>query len=341
MIDKYLIRFALLEDVDAIMSFINENWKKDHILATNKSFFLYEYQCEERINFALAIDVTNNKIVGICGFIKNTKAYVNSSIWGSVWKVVKTDDSMLGIKILEFVNTKSGCKVFSSCGIAPTTIPIYKFLRFQIGELNHYYRLNDKETYKVAKIVSKDIPKIIVNNEISFKEFDFFSDLQAYFDIASFSDSLPYKDSWYIEKRYFNHPIYQYKVVGIVNSLRQINSILITREIECNGVKILRIVDFIGDYNQLSEIDNAIQDLMNKNNYEYVDIYVGGFKLDSIEKSGFKLKTQDDLNCIPNYFEPFIQENIKIHYFTTSEQDFLIFKGDGDQDRPNFMPHSK
>ncbi|MQP24772.1 hypothetical protein GFJ94_06805 [Flavobacterium sp. LMO8] len=340
MLDKHLIRFATLQDVDAIMTFINENWKEGHVLATNKSFFLYEYQCGERINFALAIDVADNKIVGLCGFIKNTEAYQNSCIWGSVWKVIKTDDPMLGIKILEYLHTQSECKIFSSCGIAPKTIPIYQFLRFKTGKLNHYYRLNDKETYKVAKIVSKEISEFKVNNEVSFKEFKTFSDLQAHFDIASFSNSLPYKDGWYIEKRYFKHPVYQYKVFGIDDNFGQIKSILIAREVGYNGVKVLRIVDFIGNYNQLAETGNAIQEIMHKNDYEYVDFYAGGFKLDAIEKAGFKLKTEADLNCIPNYFEPFVHENTTIHYFTTSEQDFLIFKGDGDQDRPNFIPQS-
>lgn len=340
MIDKHLIRFATLEDVDAIMTFINENWKEGHLLATNKSFFLYEYQCGERINFALAIDITANKIVGLCGFIKNTEAYQNSCIWGSIWKVIKTDDPMLGIKILEFIHTQSGCKIFSSCGIAPKTIPIYQFLRFKTGRLNHYYRLNDKESYKVAKIVSKEIPEFVKNNTVSFKEFTTFSDLQTHFDISSFSDALPYKDTWYIEKRYYNHPVYHYKVLGIDNNLGQIKSILITREVACNGAKVLRIVDFIGDYTQLAGIGNAIQQVMNKNDYEYVDLYAGGLQLDVIEQAGFQLKTDADLNCIPNYFEPFVQENTAIHYFTTSEQNFLIFKGDGDQDRPNFIPQS-
>lgn len=340
MLDKHLIRFATLEDVDAIMTFINENWKEGHLLATNKSFFLYEYQCGERINFALAIDVTDNKIVGLCGFIKNTEAYQNSCIWGSVWKVIKTDDPMLGIKILEFIHTQSDCKIFSSCGIAPKTIPIYQFLRFKTGRLNHYYSLNDKESYKVAKIVSKEIPEFVKNNNVSFKEFTTFSDLQKHFDISSFSDALPYKDAWYLEKRYFNHPVYHYKVLGIDDNLGQIKSILVTREVVCTGAKVLRIVDFIGDYSQLSEIGNAIQEVMNTNNYEYVDLYAGGFQLDAIEKAGFQLKRENDLNCIPNYFEPFVQENITIHYFTTFEQDFLILKGDGDQDRPNFIPYS-
>ena len=43
---------------------------------------------------------------------------------------------------------------------------------------------------------------------------------------------------------------------------------------------------------------------------------------------------------IPNYFEPFIQENISISYFTDSQnlENLRIFKADGDQDRPSIMP---
>jgi hypothetical protein len=338
MLEKHIIRFATVQDVDAIMAFINENWREGHILATNKDFFLYEYQFGERINFAIAIDVDANNIIGLCGFIKNTKEYQNSCIWGSVWKVIKTDDPMLGIKILQFIHKESGCLIFSSCGIAPKTIPIYQFLRFKTGKLNHYYRLKDKEVYTVAVIVNKVIPEFIPNNTVSLKTFSVFSDLKSHFAIDSFSEVLPFKDSWYLEKRYFNNPIYQYKVLGISFNSDKVTSILIAREIVCNAVKILRIVDFIGDYNQLSEIGKAIQEVLDSNDYEYVDFYAGGLELDVLEKAGFKLKEVSDLNCIPNYFEPFVQENVAIHYFTTSEQDFLIFKGDGDQDRPNVNP---
>lgn len=37
-----------------------------------------------------------------------------------------------------------------------------------------------------------------------------------------------------------------------------------------------------------------------------------------------------------SYFEPFVQENIPLNFFTTYDLDKVwIFKGDGDQDRPN------
>jgi hypothetical protein len=43
------------------------------------------------------------------------------------------------------------------------------------------------------------------------------------------------------------------------------------------------------------------------------------------------------LNIIPNYFEPFVAENIDIYFFSNTNEKVYIFKGDGDQDRPNFI----
>ena len=70
------------------------------------------------------------------------------------------------------------------------------------------------------------------------------------------------------------------------------------------------------------------------NDYEYVDFYCHGIPIETMKKLGFKLKDEYDSNIIPNYFEPFIQENIPIYFFTTSNENSYIFKADGDQDRP-------
>jgi len=55
-------------------------------------------------------------------------------------------------------------------------------------------------------------------------------------------------------------------------------------------------------------------------------------------KSGF-VKAGDSQNLvIPDYFEPFVKSNIDIFFARKSENienDIILFKGDGDQDRPN------
>ena len=39
---RYEIRLAMYSEISEIMQFIDEYWKKGHILATNRDFFEYE-----------------------------------------------------------------------------------------------------------------------------------------------------------------------------------------------------------------------------------------------------------------------------------------------------------
>ena len=53
---------------------------------------------------------------------------------------------------------------------------------------------------------------------------------------------------------------------------------------------------------------------------------------------GFKIKSDNSKKIIPNYFEPFIRENIIINFAYKSKfnrKNFFLFKGDCDQERPN------
>ena len=55
-------------------------------------------------------------------------------------------------------------------------------------------------------------------------------------------------------------------------------------------------------------------------------------------KTGFKIKKNNSKIIIPNYFEPFLRQNININYaikkISLRDNQFL-FKGDCDQERPN------
>ena len=50
---------------------------------------------------------------------------------------------------------------------------------------------------------------------------------------------------------------------------------------------------------------------------------------------GFVKKGLSDI--VPNYFEPFLKQNINIDYAFKSKSPYVIFKGDSDQDRPNLI----
>ena len=111
---------------------------------------------------------------------------------------------------------------------------------------------------------------------------------------------------------------------------------MMARVIECNGSRILRMVDYMGDQRLFSGMRNTLDKIMKEMNLEYMDFYTYGFEEQYLWDAGFSYRSDDDPNIIPNYFEPFLRENVDIwaHYKLDGT---MFFKADGDQDRPNKM----
>ena len=51
--------------------------------------------------------------------------------------------------------------------------------------------------------------------------------------------------------------------------------------------------------------------------------------------AGFCERREGDANILPNYLQPPLFENTEYYYFTSDPGRFVLFKADGDQDRPN------
>lgn len=339
--ERYDIRLAKYEDIEDIMGFINKHWQKDHILSQDRVLFEYEYLEGEDVNFILAIDRETNSIEATLGFIKssNTKNSRKRDIWGTMWKVNDDKDNipLLGVELSKRIFNLTDCRTYISNGTNPkTTIPIRELMFGDKGvKMDHYYYLNPYiDQYKIAIINKKkqfrkkfDIPKTNI------KKFENIKKLRESFKIEDVNQ-IPYKDSWYFNKRYFNHPYYKYLVYGLEKKCGNIGALLVAREISLKGRKILRIVDYIGEQMLFSGMNNTFEKFFKENKYEYIDFYTYGFEEVAILNCGFNLRDENDENKIPDYFKPFVQENIDIwcHY---KFEGTLFFKADGDQDRPN------
>jgi hypothetical protein len=148
---------------------------------------------------------------------------------------------------------------------------------------------------------------------------------------------IPHKDKNYFIKRYFDHPIYSYDIYGVYLD-NEMSSLIVTREVEVNDSKILRIMDFLGDQNSLEYVSNILYKIVVENNYEYVDFMCFGFNKDNLNRAGFdKIDIESNTIIAPNYFAPFVQENIKINFMADTKEieKLRICKADGDQDRPS------
>lgn len=332
---RYEIRLAHEEDIEMIMDFIDAEWKKGHILATNRAFFEFEFkEPDGTVNIVIAIDKEKKTMEGMAGFLKASHDPECMDIWGAMWKVRPGNMALLGIELIKRREEYSGCRHDIGIGNNPgTAVPLLKTLmRRQAGKMNHYYRLADKECFEIAKIVNKPLSTGECGNG-DVVEFSSIEELNRKYDLTQNRNSVPYKDSWYIEHRFFNHMIYSYNVYGVEID-GTVEAVFVTRRQYVNKKFIVRIVDYIGKQFAFGETNSFWDKILEDPDCEYVDFYNLGFDEKYLRRAGFACRLELDENIIPNYFNPFSQENVDI-WVTTPVDNTFFCKADGDQDRPN------
>ena len=329
------IRFAKTADTDNIRKFIHNHWKENHILSRDKDLFLYEYQDNDMINFVIAIDNKSN-IYGILGFIKSSDD--NSDIWAAMWKVIKhKTHPMLGVELLDYLRNANKYNRLTCNGINSKTIGIYHYLDIYTNHLSQYIIINKNiQKFNILKI--EDDKSIKQSNFTENSQYKLVkikeSELDFDFDSQEF---IPHKDKNYFIKRYYNHPIYIYDIYGIYKA-KTLTSLVVTREVILQNSKILRIMDYLGDEKDIAYITSKIYQIVVNKGYEYVDFMCFGFDNTNLENAGFsKINLESTEIIAPNYFSPFVQENIKINFMADTKEinKLRICKADGDQDRPN------
>ncbi len=337
--ERYEIRLANKKDIEAIMNFLDKHWKKGHILSSNRELFEYEFVEGENVNFIIALDRNTGSLEAIAGFLKcsMTNDVNKRDLWGSIWKVNDTTANMsfLGVELIRRLKEFVPHRYHLGIGINPnTTVPIRKVAFHEtIKKMNHYYMINDSiEKYKIAIINEIHSARPIKHNcNMHVRDFETYEEYAENFDIGRI-DNVPYKDNWYIKKRFFEHPICKYNVCGVYFG-EECEAVLIYRIVECEGSRCIRGIDFLGKYSVIGELGEYFVRLIKENNAEYIDFYNSGIDKTFFETAGFEEQI-DDKNIIPNYFGPFVQKNIDI-WTRAQDKKTIFFKGDGDQDRPS------
>lgn len=323
------IRFCKKDEYKELQYYIDNFWKKGHILATNKKLLDWQYLDDERYNFVVSVDHTK-KINGILGFIPTYKFDKNlikyNEIWLALWKAEKNG---VGIKLLSFLINKLNPSVIGVLGVNNKVLPIYKMLGFEIAQMKHFFIKSNFYQPNISNIVS-DCEKEYKNNiykikEISYEKINLLKNLDF--------EKVFHKSVDYIKNRYINHPFYKYKLFGVFDNEKLI-SLFITRKIIVNNYACLRIVDFIGEF-IIENLKNEFQKILNNEKAEYIDFLCYMKDFDKVKKMGFCEKTEKDI--IPEYFEPFEKKNVTINLAYKGSDDIYFFKADGDQDRPNVI----
>ena len=334
--ETFKLRFAKYIDKKNIMSFISNHWDKNHILSNDGKFFDFQYRVNNNIQFILAID-TNNKIIGLLGYMQYSHKSKQQDIALALWKVIPNlPDPVLGIKLIKFLRDNVKHRSIFCVGINKKTIEIYKFMGFQTGRLLHYAAFN--ENYKNFSISIPPLKKkkLVLNNKwIITTSRDIVKSLEKLMNSTEYKKKIPFKSKNYIKKRYFNHPYFIYNFHEVYKN-NYFLGIVISRKVKHLKGKAIRIIDVLADDKDISEIINEFANNLNKSyrKYEYIDVYASNLDMELLIQGNYELISDSRKVIVPDYFSPFKQKNIDIFFFNTIKRPVCLFKGDSDQDNP-------
>lgn len=324
------LRLARPDEAARIAAFLDEHWGEKHPLVHIPELFAFYYRPfgpDGPLQFAVAEQ--NGRLAAVAGYIRANRLDT-PDLWVSILSAAKFATGS-GLELLAAMRGLTHARQVACNNIRPRVMPLYAFAGFTTGRLSHCYRLADRETYRVARVANKVI--LPVSGDAVLRRLPAEEDLLSC-GYTPDESHRPYKDLWYLARRYYRYPFQKYDVWGIAEN-GAVEALLVTRCIPVNGVCVLRVVDYTGAPAAFCALGTAIDRLMRECGAEYADCYCTGIPETAMAAAGFCLRDEGDANILPNYLTPPLYENTDYYYFTQDPENFTMFKADGDQDRPN------
>lgn len=332
----YTVRFARLDEYEKLHSFMYNHWGKDHILTKSKLLFDFQHKGKDKYYIVVGYNNETNEIDGIWSLIPvslyDSSLQVEGNYWGAILKVRDDVDNKeirrLPFKLFSFILKIPGFRTVGFSGLGTKGQPFVNPLCTNYGVLNQYYIANPDNEYFVGKN--------LIKKEFSASEFtvkDISLNGLAWQPDESY---LPKKSVHFFKERFEKHPIYKYNFWGIYKN-SSLLAIWAYRIISVKGLgRVIRIVDTLGSLEKVGNIGYSITKLLKQYDAEYVDCLNYGIDPSVFGNMGFeKLDLDSDKVIVPNYFEPFEQRNVKVHFAYISKSLYVIFRADADQDRPS------
>lgn len=307
----------------------------------------WQHLQDDQCNFVVANHDQTDEFHAILGIISPSffaegKLQREDDIWLAIWKVNKAlaAEKSIGTDLLKFVEATLSPRTISAIGINSQVAMLYKLMGFQVGHLSQHFVLNqnladfqiacvekEQDRESGVSIVPGSGPTSIRFREVSPDALPNYSSV--------LKQQLPRKSVNYVIGRYANHPKYLYKFYAVVQHGRT-SAFFVVRKILVGTSSCLRIVDFFSADSVKQSLYSQFQELLVRENSEYIDFISAGIGDEAMRRLGFS--ECSDVSYVPHLFEPFSRDRAKIQFaFKTinSEGAFRVFKGDSDLDRPN------
>lgn len=329
------IRKANKDDIPAIMQMMNDHWLKDYALAVDRSLFDWQFVKEDVVNIFVAADDETGKLYAMEGYIPcNNSDHPDFAT--TMWIAIPCEVPLVGLKLSEQLLKEVDGRAGFAIGLSDSAVKIQRRLHKPVFAMDHYYRLNDLEEYRIAKVTSKVIPHV---TDTGYR-------LEAITDADGVRKAVseemlvmysPHKSYEYVEWRYLQHPIFHYDLWAVLNADGEVAGMLVTREESANERKSAKIVDFYGESCVIRNLGYALDLVVCERGYEFMDVYSYGVDVKEYEMAGMVRCDVDSDNVIPNFFQPYTCKNTDIFMIQPLVDDARLFRGDADQDKPRYV----
>jgi len=338
----YKISICKKDEIDDVVEFIDKYWKKDHALVKSRSLMDWQYYNEQNqtYNFIIARNKATGEIHAIEGFISTSHFDPQISkpmTWGSIWKAIPdVAPPGLGFVVKKYRETEYDSEYNCEVGISVDAKKYNTQFKNTIFALNNWYITNpDIEKYELVECKSHQSSVSHDNNYSNVAYIDI--DPEKWYLISDDLRIPEFKSKDYYANRFFNHPIYKYHAVTLFSSDTEEREVVFYRVLEHSGRKSIFFVDYIGNGHVLKGANSVLVKLLGQYEAEYIVFPCFGVDVESLKEAGF-LNPEETEDVIPLYYEPFLKKNVEILCASKMESiNWMTFKGDADQDRPNII----
>lgn len=343
--DRYTFEECSPSKIDEVVSFIDRFWKKDHAFVQSRKLLDWQFYntLTNRYNIIVATHKQTGEIHAMVGVVstRHFDPKIEMPVrWGNMWKTRPDVEPGLGMMVEWKKNALSPAVAEVGLGQSVTAIRLAKKTGAVVGVMEHFFLPDSqRQHFLIAKNIDTAVilPQVASNSLKALRTWSLSDYEQMSGEILNVIPS--FKSKYYYKNRYYHHPFYHYHASAITDQGKVVG-LLFWRLCTANNSRCVRIVDYFGFEGALSGCRDCLIQLLRQQNAEYIDFLCVGMSQEELQSGGFLDRRSNADWIIPNYFEPFVQENVDVTYSCMPfSEDFhcVIFKGDSDQDRPNLI----
>lgn len=342
------VRLALcgLDEVDALTAFLRDHWGREHVLVTDRRVLDRQHRDDAAGRYDAMLAWDGDEVVGALGFIRAGRfdpalSGDRDTLWLTTWRARDDAPPGTGLALVRALERTVPHGWIGTVGMRADAEPLYRGLGYRTGVLDRWVLIDPDVTPRLVRMVdggrvpvdrlapSADAgpsrPLVRLGPE----------DLRdpRVGALVGAGGAVPARSAALVVERFLADPFYTYEVHLAERDGR--GALLVSRCVEHDGARALRLVAVVGDPVALAGTGPALLALLRRHDAEHAELQIAGAG-DAVAAAGLHPVADIPSLVVPFRYDPFEAEGTALRYALRGPrgQD-LLTRGDADQDRPN------